>query len=310
MLYIGYKPAKAGVSRLLALRKPAFAGFRRLLQAKAGFFWPEAGSSLAKAGFFGQSRLLPGPKPASLAKAGFLRPKPASSFGQKPAFFLLAKAGFFLWPEAGLHRLSRLLSGQNRSRLWPGKPAYTGLQPALAREAGLHRLTAGFGQESRLTPASAGFGLKEPAYTGFGRLLARGSRLTPALAGSFLQGGNLFPPSSFKAQLAVPSSLRGPNVAEEQRQQRCLCGKPRRPSSEGVLSLLRTPLREKRSKLSGPPFRASPENAATMNENRPELCSGLPTEAGKRGRWPKRKLSWPPCNGEPGELTMSAIDER
>ena len=35
-----------------------------------------------------------------------------------------------------------------------------------------------------------------------------------------------------------------------------------------------------------------------------------PSRGGKRGRGPKRRLSGPPCKGEPGELTMSVLNER
>ena len=68
-------------------------------------------------------------------------------------------------------------------------------------------------------------------------------------------------------------------------------------------------VRETKSKLSRPPFRARRDNAAMRNENRPALA-GRPPRGCKRGRRLRRKLPGPPCKGEPRELTTSASDER
>ena len=114
-------------------------------------------------------------------------------------------------------------SSFRKSRLTPAQPAYTGSKPALAEEAGLHRLKAGF------CP-------KKPAYTGFAGFFCR-SRLTPARAGSFK--AELVPPSSFKqCSLLHCVLLRGPQPAEEERGEAPKApprsdGKPARPSSKG-----------------------------------------------------------------------------
>ena len=126
--------------------EPAKAGFGRLFWPKKPAFPAKAGSSLARK------------EPALAEEAGSGRE--GAGFGRKkPAPF---------WPKAGF------FSGQR-------KPAFG------QKEAGFLYKKAGFWPErsrllarSRLLPGQkAGFGLKEPAYTGQSRLLWPGK---PALA--------------------------------------------------------------------------------------------------------------------------------
>ena len=152
----GFWPEEAGFlakSRLFWPKEPAYTILKPALLAKrAGFFWPKKPAS------FGRRSRLFWPKPAPSGPTGLFWPKPAPS-GQS-RLLLAGKAGFFpakagsfgresrLTPApcfrwaprkgAGQSRLSRLLPGQEKSRLWPGKSRLTPsrLLPALARRAG------------------------------------------------------------------------------------------------------------------------------------------------------------------------------
>ena len=132
---------------------------------------------------------------------------------QKPAYAglrrLLEEAGFFGQKGSRLRRLSRLPSvapkeagffGQKPAPFWPEKPAFWPKEPALARKrAGLRRLSRLLPWRPKVEPApagSAGFFWpgKEPAYTGFCRLLLAG--FWPALAGSFRGAQRISPAKS------------------------------------------------------------------------------------------------------------------
>ena len=152
---------------------------------------------LLKEAGFGQRSRLPWPKPASLAKAGFFRPK-ACFFGQKPASSGQSR---LFWPEEPASSgQSRLLLAE--SRLLSAKAGY------FLAKAGFFLAKAGFWpRRSRLTPAYAGFTysilLEKPAYAGLRRLLlaqeeAGSRRLTPAPLGA-TEGSRLTPaqPASF-----------------------------------------------------------------------------------------------------------------
>ena len=190
-------------SRLLLRPKPASLAKSRLL-------WPE-GSRLtpAKAGFLlarkepALARRKPAlaRKPASLRRPLGLRPPSRRPVGLRPSF----KEAFrppssykepFRAPSS-FQGTFRCRPTQGASLLAPSysrcsllhrptsfgqkKPAKAGLRRLLPGQerAGLHRLQAGFGRKSRLTPAQGRLWQKEPAYTGQSRLFP----CKPALAG-------------------------------------------------------------------------------------------------------------------------------